>query len=93
MVHRFPGLAIGGPLDGKLVEDEHPQFVAVIRTPKFVVGQAAGNVDFWDYKPYTYRHVPTEYGVHFWFGEDVTNAIAMTRLALIYSKAANAVSG
>jgi len=84
---KYPGLVIGGPLDGKLVERTQPMFQVVLTAP---FGQ---DIDNPAYRPYTYRFVPTPHGVQFWFGEDVDPTIAMQRLALIYSEAANAVSG
>lgn len=69
----FPGLCIGGPLDGELREMSSPSF-------EVAVSSLTNRVAF------RYRHMSTEEGIHFWLFDGETPATVLTKLATGYIK-------
>jgi hypothetical protein len=80
----FPGLAIGGPLDGQLVENNSGRFHLLEEMPMPVV--APSPIPPFNNAPLAveYVHVSTPVGVHFWLFQGETLESALTKLALVY---------
>ncbi len=73
----YPGLCIGGPLDGKLIEQTTYQFEVLLNQPFSLAPQP-------DYEPVRYVFHPTTEGIHFWLAEGETPQSVLTKLALAY---------
>lgn len=83
---RFPGLVIGGPLDGQLHEGRAPSFEIAENLPfgampAAQVLHAGPQVRIW-----RYHYLPTVAGIHFWVAEGETPESVLTKLAVAYIK-------
>lgn len=82
-IKNFPGLAIGGPLDGQLVENTSARFQVLMNEPIRPV--VPGPLHVADLPvPITYTHISTQVGIHFWLSDGETLESALTKLALVY---------
>jgi hypothetical protein len=84
---RFPGLVIGGPLDGQLHEGNSPSFQIVENLPMpHFVDPKASHVNNASVRVITYSYLPTVAGVHFWIADIETPETVLTKLAVAYIK-------
>lgn len=75
----FPGLCVGGPMAGQLVEQKSPEFKVIDHGVRaFPDGLHFGVAEF------TYIYEETPFGVHFWRPKDEPREKWLTSLALAY---------
>lgn len=81
---RYPGLVIGGPMDGEIHEGRSPSFEIAEQMPMHFVNQPHLPND--TVKVWRYHYMPTVAGIHFWLAEGETPESVLTKLTVAYIK-------